>query len=103
MGKGYYKEQRTRNVQVKKEIMRGKGRAGRGNCTPAFYLLAGLEFLPFEIPFHRDILVGELAVEGGCLPCGHRDILQRPQETNYSCFARRGEQLRVTHFVIPRE
>lgn len=107
-GKGKVEEgplERTKN----KEHIGGdgererKGRAGHGNHTPAFYLIAGLEFLPFEIPFHGDILVRELTVEGGCLPCGHRDILQRPQKTNDSGFARRRKHLRITHFVIPKE
>lgn len=73
------------------------------NHTPAFYRIAGLQFLPFEIPFHWDILIRELAIEGGGFPCGHCDILQRPQKTNDSRFARGRKQCWVTHFVIPSE
>lgn len=86
-------EQRTMEV-----IPREKGKAAAGG--PAFYLIARLQFLPFEVPFHWDILVRQLAVKGGCFPCGHCDVLQRPQKTDYPRFARGKEMPCVIHSEI---
>lgn len=80
-------------------IPKEKGKATGG---PAFYLIIRLQFLPFEVPFHWDILIRQFAVKGGCFPCGHRDVLQRPQKTDYPRFARGKEMPCVIHSEIPQ-
>jgi hypothetical protein len=57
------------------EEPKGKKKGETKKPLLAFYLIAGLQFLPFEIPFHWDILIRELTVKGGCFPCSHGDVL----------------------------
>lgn len=85
---------------TKQRTMKGKAETP---WVPASYLIIRLQFLPFEVPLHWDILIRELTVKGGRLPCSYRDILQRPQKSNDPCFARGKRVPCVTHSAIPQE